>query len=173
MKDAYARGWPGAVPADNGWLDGIDADGAWDGEDGEDPRWDEDAEIDDVEWDLPLGAENFTTGEPLVGVDYYDLAPANGETTQEKLLALPGTVRDEGARRARILIFDQCAHEDRLDLRALIAIASVRGDTLRVATARAVHADPVRDAVLGALGASARHRERTRENPIEAYLNGD
>jgi len=173
MKDAYARGWPGAVPADNGWLDGIDAGDVWEDRDGGDPCWDDDAEIVDVEWDLPLGAENFTTGEPLIGVDYFDLSPGSGEAAREKLLALPGAVRDDGARPTRILIFDHGAGEDRLDLRALVAIGSVRGDTLRVATARAVHADSVRDAVLGALGTCVRHRERTTENPIEAYLNRD
>ncbi len=124
----------------------------------------------EIEWGLPLGAENFLTGEPLVVVDYFDLASSDPAATSERLLGLEGAVRDEGAPPARILIFDQHSGAEPFDVRSLIAIATVHGATLRLETARQAITDPVCDAVRNLLGPDARYRGRSRENPIEVYL---
>ncbi len=139
-----------------------------------------DDDLDDEMWDeceheytpeigLPLRAENFTTGEPLVTVDYFDFSPGSRETIAERLVSLDDAVADDGARAPRILLFEPGTEE--CTPLALIAIATVLHDELRVETARPDMTDPVRSAVEAALGEQIRHRERRSENPIEVFLN--
>ena len=124
-----------------------------------------------IECGLPLGAENFVTGEPLVTVDYFDFAPAHKAAIADGLLTLEGAVLDDGAATPRILVFDTLGGHVPLDPLRLIAIATVQDEALRVETARSALADPVRGAVQAALGTRVRYRARTKENPVEVFLN--
>ncbi len=126
-----------------------------------------------VECGLPLGAENFVTGEPLVTVDYFDFAPAHKAAIADRLLTLEGAVPDDGAATPRILVFDTLGGGGPHDPLSLIAIATVQDEALRVETARRALADRVRDAVQTALGLRVRYRARTKENPVEVYLNAE
>ena len=127
----------------------------------------------DIEYGLPIGAESFVNGEPQVIVDYFDFAPGDKAAIVGGLLTLEGAVPDEGAATPRILVFDTRGVHGPHDLRSLIAIATVRDEALRVETARSDHADPVRGTVQAALGARVRYRSRTKENPVEVYLNAE
>ena len=123
--------------------------------------------------DLPLGAENFATGEPLVTVDYFDFASAQKAAIADGLLTLEGAVPDDGAATPRILVFDTRGGHGPHDPLPLIAIATVQDEALRVETARSALADPVRGAVQAALGARVRYRARTKENPVEVFLSAE
>lgn len=155
FEKSQGDGWPETTGEEMPWDDG-DGDG-----------WLDEEPESDVEWGLPLGAENFRTGEPLVVADYFDLAPSALAEAAEKLSGLQGAVPDEGAHTPRVLIFDRCAGGQPLDIHRLIAIATLRGTTLRVETAREATADRVRDVVRIRLGPGARHRRRTMENPFD------
>ncbi len=98
-----------------------------------------------IECGLPLGAENFVTGEPLVIVDYFDFASAHKVAIADRLLTLEGAVPDDGAPTPRILVFDTRGGHGPHDPLPLIAIATVQDEALRVETACRVLADPVRD----------------------------
>ena len=89
-----------------------------------------------IECGLPLGAENFVTGEPLVTVDYFDFASAHKAAIADRLLALEGAVLDDGAPAPRILVFDVRGGHGPHDPLPLIAIATVQDEALRVETAR-------------------------------------
>ena len=143
------------------------------GEDWPDEDWQDGEPEDAIECGLPLGAENFVTGEPLVTVDYFDFAPAHKASLADRLLTLEGAVPDDGAATPRILVFDTRGGHGPHDPLPLIAIATVQDEVLRVETARRVFADPVRAAVQAASGARARYRARTQENPVEVYLNAE
>ena len=127
----------------------------------------------DIEYGLPYGAESFVNGEPVVIVDYFDFEPGQKAAIADRLLTLEGALPDEGAATPRILVFDTRGVHGPHDLRSLIAIATVQDEALRVETARSDHADPVRDTVQAALGARVRYRLRTKENPVEVYLNAE
>jgi hypothetical protein len=142
-------------------------------EDWPDEEWEDGEPEDDVEWGLPLGAENYATGEPLVTVDYFDFAPAHKAAIADGLLTLDGAVPDDGPAKPRILVYDTGGGHSPHDPLALIAIATVQDQALRVETARSALADRVRDAVQAALGARVRYRARTKENPIEVFLNAE
>ena len=154
-------------------VDTSAADDDWLGEDRPDEDWEDSEQEYGIECGLPLGAENFVTGEPLVTVDYFDFAPAHKASLADRLLTLEGAVPDEGAATPRILVFDTRGGHGPHDLLPLIAIATVQDEVLRVETARRVFADPVRAAVQAALGARVRYRARTKENPVEVYLNAE
>ncbi len=124
-----------------------------------------------IEYSLPLGAENFATGEPLVTVDYFDFASAHKAAIAHRLLALEGAVPDDGAATPRILVFDTRGGHGPDDPLPLIAIATVQDEALRVETARRALVDAVRGAVQAALGDRVRYRARTKENPVEVFLN--
>ncbi len=142
-------------------------------EDWPDEDWDDGEPEEDMEWGLPLGAENWATGEPLVTVDYFDFAPAHKAAIADGLLTLEGAVPNDGRTKSRILVYDIGRDYGPHDPLALIAIAMVQDQALRVETARSALADPVRDAVQAALGARVRYRTRTKENPIEVFLNAE
>jgi len=143
------------------------------GEDWPDEDW-QDGEPDDaIECGLPLGAENFVTGEPLVTVDYFDFGSAHKAAVAHGLLTLEGAVSDDGAATPRILIFDTRRGHGPHDPLPLIAIATVQDAALRVETARRALADSVRSAVQAALGARVRYRARAKENPVEVLLNAE
>ncbi len=142
-------------------------------EDWPDEDWQDSESEYGIEYGLPIGAENFVTGEPLVTVDYFDFAPAHKAAIADRLLTLEGAVPDDGAPTPRILVFDtRDGHGPHHPL-SLIAIATVQDEALRVETARSALADPVRGAVQAALGARVRYRSRTKENPVEVYLNAE
>ena len=124
-----------------------------------------------MEYGLPLGAENFATGEPLVTVDYFDFASAHKAAIADRLLTLEGAVSDDGAPTPRILMFDTRGSHGPYDPRSLIAIAILQDGALRVETARRALADSVRGAVQAALGARVRYRARTEDNPVEVFLS--
>ena len=136
-----------------------------------DEDWEDSEPEYDVECGLPLGGENFVTGEPLVTVDYFDFAPAHKAAIADGLLTLEGAVPDDGAPTPRILVFDTRGGRGPHDALPLIAIATVQDEALRVETARSALADPVRGAVQAALGTRVRYRARTKENPVEVFLN--
>lgn len=143
------------------------------GEDWSDEDRQDDEREDAIEWGLPLGAENFVTGEPLVIVDYFDFESAHKASLADRLLTLEGAVPDDGAVTPRILVFDTRGGRDPDDPLLLIAIATVQDEMLRVETARREVADSVQAAVQAALGARVRYRARTKENPVEVYLNAE
>ncbi len=136
-------------------------------------EWEDNEPEPGIEWGLPLGAENFATGEPLVTVDYFDFAPAHKAAIADGLLTLEGAVPSDNPATPRILVFDACSSHGPHDPLALIAIATAQDEALRVETARSALTDSVRDAVQAALGALVRYRARTKENPIEVYLNAE
>ncbi len=142
-------------------------------EDWPDEDWEDSEPEYGIECGLPLGAENFVTGEPLVTVDYFDFASAHKAAIADGLLTLEGAVPDDGAATPRILVFDTRGGHGPHDPLPLIAIATVHDEALRVETARRALADPVRGAVQAALGARVRYRARTKENPVEVYLNAE
>ena len=142
-------------------------------EDWPDEDWEDSEREYGIECGLPLGAENFVTGEPLVTVDYFDFASAHKAAIADQLLTLEGAVPDDGAATPRILVFDTRGGHGPHDPLPLIAIATVQDQALRVETARRALAGPVRGAVQTALGARVRYRARTRENPVELYLNAE
>ena len=142
-------------------------------EDWPDEDWEDSEPEYGIERGLPLGAENFATGEPLVTVDYFDFASAHKAAIAHQLLTLEGAVPDDGAATPRILVFDTRGGHGPHDPLALIAIATVQDETLRVETARGALADRVRGAVQAVLGARVRYRSRTKENPVEVYLNAE
>lgn len=106
----------------------------------------------EMETGLPLRAENYVTGEPLVTVDYFRIEAARRAAIAERLLGLEGAVADEGATLPRILLFDGHPPDGTLDVRDLIAILTVRRT------------------VESALGAGVRHLRRVAENPVDEYL---
>jgi len=130
--------------------------------------WDDTDPSLDMELGLPLRAENFVNGEPRIMVDYFDCTPSDSEVIVDCLLELDGAVLDAGADRPRVLVFDTSSAGDRCDPRALIAVATLTGNVLRVETAQRTMTDRVRDAVQIALGAGASFRERRLEDPFEA-----
>jgi len=140
-------------------------------EDWPDEDWEDSEPEYGIECGLPLRAENFVTGEPLVTVDYFDFASAHEAAIAERLLTLEGAVPDDGAPTSRILLFDTRGGHGPHDPLSLIAIATVQDGTLRVETACRARAEPVRGAVQSALGVRVRYRARTKENPVEVYLN--
>jgi hypothetical protein len=142
-------------------------------EDWPDEEWEDGEPEEDVEWGLPLGAENYATGEPLVTVDYFDFASAHKTAIADGLLTLEGAVPNDGRTKSRILVYDTGGDYGPHDPLALIAVATVQDETLRVETARSALSDRVRDAVQAALGARVRYRARTKENPIEVFLNAE
>jgi hypothetical protein len=154
-------------------VDGSGADDDGLEEDWPDEDWEDNEPEDAIEWGLALGAENIVTGEPLVTVDYFDFAAAHKDAIADRLLTLEGAVPDDGAPSPRILVFDTRDGHGPHDAQALIAIATVQHTSLRVETARRAHTDPVRGAVQAALGARVRYRARTKENPVEVYLNAE
>jgi len=160
MKQTHSKSGAHRSAADD---DGLEED--WPDEDWEDsePEY-------GIECGLPLGAENFVTGEPLVTVDYFDFASAHKAAIADGLLTLEGAVSDDGAPTSRILMFDTRGGHGPHDPRSLIAIATVQNEALRVETARRALADSVRGAVQAALGARIRYRVRTKENPVEVFL---
>ncbi len=138
-----------------------------------DEDWDDSEPELGIECGLPLRAENFVTGEPLVTVDYFDFASADKAAIADRLLTLEGAVPDEGAARPRVLVYDTRGGHGPHHPLALIAIATVQDEALRVETARRAPADHVRGAVQAACGARVKYRARTKENPVEVYLNAD
>jgi hypothetical protein len=124
----------------------------------------------DMELGLPLRGENFVNGEPQITVDYFECTASDSEVIVDCLLALDGAVLDEGAQRPRVLVFDTASAGDHCDPMALIAIASLTGNVLRLETAQRALSDRMRDSVQIALGAGARFRERRFENPVAVYL---
>ncbi len=142
-------------------------------EDWPDEEWEDGEPEEDVEWGLPLGAENYATGEPLVTVDYFDFASAHKAAIAEGLLTLEGALSNDGPTKSRILVYDTGGDYGPHDPLALIAVATVQDETLRLETARSALSDRVRDAVQAALGARVRYRARTKENPIEVFLNAE
>jgi hypothetical protein len=142
-------------------------------EDWPDEDWEDSEPEYGIECGLPLVAENFATGEPLVTVDYFDFAPAHKAAIADGLLTLEGAVPDDGAATQRILVFDTRGGPGPHDPLPLIAIATVQDEALRVETAHRALADRVRDAVQAALGARVRYRARTKENPVEVFLNAE
>jgi len=142
-------------------------------EDWPDEDWEDSEPEYGIERGLPLGAENFATGEPLVTADYFDFASAHKAAIAHRLLTLEGAVPDDGAATPRILVFDTRGGHGPHDPLALIAIATVQDETLRVETARGALADRVRGAVQTVSGARVRYRSRTKENPVEVYLNAE
>jgi len=121
----------------------------------------------DMELGLPLRAENFVTGEPRITVDYFDCTASDSAIIVHCLLELDGAVVDEGAQQPRVLVFDTASAGDRCDPMALIAIATLSSNVLRLETAQRALSDRIRDTVQVALGAGARFRERRQENPLE------
>ena len=154
-------------------VDTSAADDDWLGEDRPDEDWEDSESEYGMECGLPLGAENFVTGEPLVTVDYFDFGSAHKAAVAHGLLTLEGAVSDDGAATPRILIFDTRGGHGPHDPLPLIAIATVQDEALRVETARRALADPVRSAVQAALGARVRYRARAKENPVEVFLNAE
>lgn len=132
-------------------------------------EWGSDDPSLDMELGLPLRGENFVDGEPRITVDYFDCTDSDSPIIVHCLLELDGAVIDEGADRPRVLVFDTASAGDCCDPMALIAIATLIGNVLRVETAQRALSDRVRDAVQVALGAGARVRERRFENPFEDY----
>jgi hypothetical protein len=163
MKQTHSK--PGAhrTAADDNRLE----------EDWPDEDWENSEPEYGIECGLPLGAENFVTGEPLVTVDYFDFASAHKAAIADRLLTLEGAVPDDGATTPRILVFDTRGGHGPHDPLPLIAIATVQDEALRVETARRALSDPVRGAVQAALGARVRYRARTKENPVEVFLNAE
>ena len=142
-------------------------------EDWPDEEWEDGEPEEDVEWGLPLGAENWATGEPLVTVDYFDFAPEHKAAIADGVLTLDGAVPNDDPTKSRILVYDIGGDYGPHDPLALIAIATVQDQALRLETARSALAGPVRDAVQAALGARVQHRTRTKENPFEVFLNAE
>ena len=142
-------------------------------EDWPDEDWENSEPEYGIECGLPLGAENFVTGEPLVTVDYFDFASAHKAAIADRLLTLEGAVLDDGSMTPRILVYEARSDRGPQDPRSLIAIATLQDQALRVETARYALADHVRGAVQTALGARARFRELTKENPVEVYLDAE
>jgi len=163
MKQAHSKPGVHTSAADDDWLE----------EDWPDEDWEDSEPEFAIECGLPLGAENFVTGEPLVTVDYFDFASAHKTAIADRLLNLEGAVPDDGAATPRILVFDTRGGRGPHDPLPLIAIATVQDEALRVETARRALADRVRSAVQAALGARVRYRARTKENPVEVYLNAE
>ena len=163
MKQAHSKPGVHTSAADDDWLE----------EDWPDEDWEDSEPEFAIECGLPLGAENFVTGEPLVTVDYFDFASAHKTAIADRLLTLEGAVPADGEATPRILVFDTRGGRGPHDPLPLIAIATVQDEALRVETARRALADPVRGAVQAALGARVRYRARTKENPVEVYLNAE
>ena len=163
MKQAHSKPGVHTSAADDDWLE----------EDWPDEDWEDSEPEFAIECGLPLGAENFVTGEPLVTVDYFDFASAHKTAIADRLLNLEGAVPDDGAATPRILVFDTRGGRGPHDPLPLIAIATVQDEALRVETAHRALADRVRSAVQAALGARVRYRARTKENPVEVYLNAE
>lgn len=110
---------------------------------------------------LPLEAENFVTGEPLVTVDYFDFASGHEDAIADRLLTLECAVPDDGAPTSRILLFDTRGGHGPHDPLPLIAIATVKDGVLRVESARRSLAETVQGAVQSALGPRVHYRGRT------------
>jgi len=163
MKQTHSKTGAHRIAADGDRLEE-----GWPDED-----WDDSEPEYGIEYGLPLGAENFVTGEPLVTVDYFDFASAHKAAIADRLLALEGAVLDDGATTLRILVFGTRGSHGPRDPLPLIAIATVQDEALRVETARRALADPVRGTVQAALGARVRYRARTKENPVDVYLSAE
>jgi len=134
--------------------------------------WPEDDDPDlDAEHGLPLSAENWATGEPLVTVDYFGFAPGAGARIAWRLFRLRGAEPDRGAEGPRIFLFDPRLPLDAPFDDALIAIATVREDDLRVETAQRALTDRIRTRIEAVLRGEIRHLRRCTENPVEECLH--
>ena len=137
----------------------------WLDDDFDDEFWNEDP-VYHMEVGLPLAAENFATGEPLVIVDYFDFDSVDPAAIGDALMTLKGAELDIGAREPRIMI--SCDDRSgRTGPLALIAIATVYDFSLRVETAQHNLTDSVRTDVETVLGSVIAHRIRVKENPCE------
>ena len=137
----------------------------WPDDDFDDESCNEDPAY-DMQIELPLAAENFATGEPLVIVDYFDFDRVAPTAIGDALMTLKGAELDIGAREPRIMI--SCDDRSgRTGPFALIAIATVYDHSLRVETARHNLSDSVRGDIESVLGSIIQHRVRVKENPCE------
>jgi len=134
---------------------------------------DDDADVEAVyerEIGLPLRAENYATGEPLVTVDCFGFERPRRDAVVEALQGLEHSTPDPGAAQPRFLLLEGRRPDGRYQALDLVAILTVRATETRVATARSDVTERVRHTVQRALGATVRYLRRVRENPVAETL---